>query len=197
MEIPSDEKYRPPVHMRIRCGNKKTRRKVREEAVVFEQIACGLEDEDLPGLKFDNDEIPPEIFHFIMMQYSPKAGFKKFRGRADDAVITEFTKMHMFDTFIPRHKSDLTVEEQKEALHTIIFLKHKQDGELRGQTCTDRSTQRGQYDKEDATSPTVYVELVMLISSIDAKEKRDVAVVNIPSAFLQAHMDDVVYEANL
>jgi hypothetical protein len=39
--------------------------------------------------------------------------------------------------------------------------------------------------KEDASSPTVSNEAVMLMCVIDADENRDVAIVDIPNAFVQ------------
>ena len=74
-----------------------------------------------------------------------------------------------------------------------MFLKHKRDGKLHGRTCADGSTQRGKYEKEDAASPTVAVESVIITSVVDAKEGRDVAIVDIPSAYLHADMDDEVH----
>ena len=42
-------------------------------------------------------------------------------------------------------------------------------------------------------SPTVSTEAVMLTAKIDALEGRDVAVVDIPGAYLSADMDDEVH----
>jgi hypothetical protein len=45
--------------------------------------------------------------------------------------------------------------------------------------------------KEEASSPTVSIESIMLSCVIDAKEGRHVATANIPGAFMQADMDEV------
>ena len=45
--------------------------------------------------------------------------------------------------------------------------------------------QRGTIDKEDSTSPTAALKSVLLTSTIDAAEERDVAVINISNAFIQ------------
>ena len=49
--------------------------------------------------------------------------------------------------------------------------------------------------KEDASAPTVSVEalIVMLSCTINAKEGRDIATVDIPGAFMQADMDEIVH----
>ena len=46
--------------------------------------------------------------------------------------------------------------------------------------------QRGFISKEEASSPTACTEAIMLTSVVDAKDKRDVATVDIPNALLQA-----------
>ena len=47
--------------------------------------------------------------------------------------------------------------------------------------------------KEDASSPTVAIESLMLSCVIDAEEGRDVGTVDIPGAFMQADMEDTVH----
>jgi hypothetical protein len=50
--------------------------------------------------------------------------------------------------------------------------------------------QREYISKEDASSPTVTTEAILLLCIIDAKEERDVAVINIPNAFIQMQVED-------
>ena len=49
------------------------------------------------------------------------------------------------------------------------------------------------YEKIDASSPTVRTESVILTSIIDASEEREIAVYDIPGAFLHAKLPDVVH----
>ena len=51
------------------------------------------------------------------------------------------------------------------------------------------NTQRGHIDKTDATSPTAALESVLLTSTIDAKEGRDVAIVDILNAFVTTRIE--------
>jgi hypothetical protein len=48
-------------------------------------------------------------------------------------------------------------------------------------------------NKEDTSSPTVAIESVFITSVIDAHENQDVATIDVPGAFMQADMDDVVH----
>ena len=46
--------------------------------------------------------------------------------------------------------------------------------------------------KEENSAPTVSIEALIISCVIDAMEKRDVAIVDIHGAFMQANMNDVV-----
>ena len=50
--------------------------------------------------------------------------------------------------------------------------------------------QRGTINKEDAASPTAVLESILLTATIDAKEGRDVAIIDIPNAFVQTRIED-------
>ena len=50
--------------------------------------------------------------------------------------------------------------------------------------------QRDFISKEDASSPTVATEAVLLTCIVDAEEDRDVAVIDIPNAFIQTKIED-------
>jgi hypothetical protein len=47
--------------------------------------------------------------------------------------------------------------------------------------------------KEDAASPTIATKAVFLTAVVDAVEERDVAVLDVPGAFMQADMDELVH----
>jgi hypothetical protein len=74
-----------------------------------------------------------------------------------------------------------------------MFLKQKRCGKIKGRGCADGRKQREYLSKEDVSSPTVAIESVLLTCAIDALERRDVATVDIPGAFMQADMDEVVH----
>ena len=50
--------------------------------------------------------------------------------------------------------------------------------------------QRGTINKTDAASPTAALESVLLTATIDAKEGRDVATVEIPNAFITTRIEN-------
>ena len=66
-----------------------------------------------------------------------------------------------------------------------MILKLKRDGKIKGHTVAGGNKQRDFISKEEASSPTVDTEYVMLTVLIEAQENRDVAVMDIPNAFIQ------------
>jgi hypothetical protein len=71
-----------------------------------------------------------------------------------------------------------------------MFLKQKRDGSIKGRTVAGGNKQRDYIPKEDASSPTVATESVLLSCIIDTKEERDVTVVDIPNAFVQTCVEN-------
>ena len=63
----------------------------------------------------------------------------------------------------------------------------------KGRGVADGRKKREKIEPKDATSPTVSTEAVMLTATLDKLEGRDVAVVDIPGAYLSADMGDEVY----
>ena len=129
----------------------------------------------------------------MMTQYSMKKGISKFGKDGIDAVLKELQQLHDRCVLEPTHPESMSIEEKKAALAYLMFLKEKRTGVVKGRGCADGRKQRLYTNKEDASSPTVAIESVFITSVIDAKENRDIATVDIPGAFMQADMDDVVY----
>jgi hypothetical protein len=113
--------------------------------------------------------------------------------KANTAAQSEMKQLHFRDTFKPKHWRELTPTQRQTVLesHGHMFLKEKRDGKIKGRTVAGRNKQQRDYiSKEDASSPTVATEAVLLSCIIDAKEGRDVAVIDIPNAFVQTRVED-------
>jgi len=59
--------------------------------------------------------------------------------------------------------------------------------------CADGCKQPLWKTKEETTSPTVSIESLFISCMIDAMERRDVATIDIPGAFMQAAIDEEVH----
>ena len=68
-------------------------------------------------------------------------------------------------------------------------VKEKRDGTIKGRTVAGGNKQCRYISKEDASSSTVASESVLLSCIIDAEEGQDVAVIDIPNAFIQTHVE--------
>jgi len=141
----------------------------------------------------DYGHLHATLEHIVMTQHSIKRGLKEFGDAGVDAVLKELLQLHERKVLEPRGETEMSDEEKKAALQYLMFLKKKRNGTIKGRGCADGRKQRQHITKEEASSPTVAIEAVMLSCVIDAMEKRDVATVDIPGAFMQADMDDTVH----
>ena len=98
------------------------------------------------------------------------------------------------DTYIPVDPRSFSVQDKRKALSALFFLTRKHDRRLKGRKCTIGSKQHTYegYQKSDGTSPTVSTDGVIMNSVIDAHEKRDVVIVDIPGAFLNTKNDEEI-----
>ena len=73
-------------------------------------------------------------------------------------------------------------------------MTEKRNGGIKARKVADgskKSTYDG-YDKSDGSSPTVVTESIFMTGVVDAKEKRNVAVLDIANTFLQADNNETV-----
>ena len=121
------------------------------------------------------------IRHLAFQQYGLKAGIKKFGERGVEATMSEMSQMHYRDSFKPVIPSDLDPIQKRKVLDSLAFIKEKRDGRVKTRMCADGRKQRIDEKKGENTSPTATTEAVIITSTIDAKEGRDVATMDIPN----------------
>ena len=120
------------------------------------------------------------------------AGIKKHGDRAVKALFAEFCQLDEKSVFEAVDAKALSREQKYAALRAINLIKEKRSGKLKGRTCADGRSQRGQYTKEQTASPTISTDALMLSLIIDSVEERDVATADVVGAYLLADMDDFV-----
>ena len=125
-------------------------------------------------------------------QMSAKKGIKKHGQTAVNAILKEYKQLHDLGVFKPRSKTDLTGQQLKDCLRLITVIKEKRTGDLKGRACADGRPQRAYIPKEDAASPAVSLESLVLSLMIDSYEGRDVATADVAGAFLKGDMPDFV-----
>ncbi|KAL7474817.1 hypothetical protein ACHAW6_002980 [Cyclotella cf. meneghiniana] len=128
----------------------------------------------------------------IMTQMSLKEGLRRFGKKGRLGAYKEMKQLHNMHAFFPCDPRTLSSEERKSALSSLIFLKEKKTGEVKGRTCVIGAPQREYIRKEDAASPTVATDSVFITGAVDAFQSRDVAFLDLPGAFLHTPTDEKV-----
>jgi hypothetical protein len=80
----------------------------------------------------DYSHIHANIVHYVMTQYSLKKGLHNFKGKDEEAVSKDFMQLHFKDIFIPQDEVGLMEAQKKGSLESLMFLKEKRDGSLKG-----------------------------------------------------------------
>jgi Reverse transcriptase (RNA-dependent DNA polymerase) len=169
-----------------------------DEPEEFLDLRDQLKAEQKPGVLFPHDscsskDLTPDLEAIALTQYNLKRGLKEFGNDGLVALGKEMNQLYTRKVSKPVHKDDLTKEQKKASLRYLMFLTKKRCGKIKARGCADGRKQRETINKEDASAPTISIEAVMLSATIDAMEGRDVATVDIPGAFMQADIDEVVH----
>jgi hypothetical protein len=125
-----------------------------------------------------------------LITYSLQKGIKKFGRAGFDSAKGEMQQLHDRECWQPIKVETMSASEKKKALESLIFLVEKKSGTIKARHCANGSKQREWINSDEAASPTVMTESVMLTATVEAKERRDVATFDIPNAFIQTHVDE-------
>jgi hypothetical protein len=102
-------------------------------------------------------------------------------------------QLHDRGVIQPKLANMLTREEKRDSLWYLMFLKKKRCGRIKGRGCADGRKQRVYKTKEETSAPTVSIESLFLSCAIDAKEGRKVVTCDIPGAFMQTDIDEIIH----
>jgi hypothetical protein len=175
--------------------NKRASKKIEDE---YGSRRDQLRSEQKPGVSFPHDscsskDLTPELEAIALTQYSLKRGLKEFGNDGLVALGKEVQQLYTRKVSKPVDGNDLTKDQKRASLRYLMFLTKKRCGRIKARGCADGRKQRETTSKADASAPTVSIEAVMLSAVIDATEGRDVATVDIPGAFMQADIDEIVH----
>ena len=128
----------------------------------------------------------------MFTQMSASRGIKLFGEKAVLAIFKELKQLN--DGVLPRNPvivpigiESLMEADKKKALEAVNLIKVKRCGKIKGRTCANGSRQRNFIKAEDNfASPTASLEPILATLVIDAYEGRDVAVADVPGAYLHA-----------
>jgi hypothetical protein len=126
----------------------------------------------------------------FMQAFTLKQGIHKFGDKGIQAATDELKQLHERKVFKPINMDDLTTTEKQRAMESLIFLVEKKDQRIKARTCANGSVQRTYIGKDEAASPTVSTEAILLTGVIEAKEDRDIMTADIPNAFVQTPTEE-------
>ena len=121
---------------------------------------------------------------------------KQFGKPGEDAAIREIRQIIDTEALIPTQASSMSWKERKHALDCKLFLEAKRDGRIKGRFVggTGASSQdKTKY--EDLSSPTIRFETVAILLKSAATTGMQVAVADVPGAYLHARFQDLTLEA--
>ena len=125
-----------------------------------------------------------KVVEMVMTQLSLKTALKQWGKDTTAAVEAEAKQLHWRNSFRPVHWKDVDKERWKQILMSHMFVKKKHTVKIKARKVAGGNKQRDFISKENVSSPTIAMESVLLTSLVDAQENRDVAIVDIPNAFI-------------
>jgi uncharacterized protein YeaC (DUF1315 family) len=130
---------------------------------------------------------------FMMEQMSLEKGLKYFGKSGADAVVAEMRQLDYRNVIKPMDGKNLTSEQNRRALQYLMYLKQKRCRRIKARGCADRRKQCLYKTKDKTSSPTVSTEAVFLTSVIEAQERRKVMTIDIPGAFMQVEINELLH----
>jgi hypothetical protein len=82
------------------------------------------------------------VMAYLLTQYNLKPGLRKFGSRGQTAAVKELTQLHIMDTWTPMSADKLSREQRMRALSSLLFLKEKRTGDIKGRACINGAPQR-------------------------------------------------------
>ena len=180
----------PSANRSRRSRKKRKNKKYSEE----EFVHIAFEDFNHHALLQTITKLKPEhMITLITEQMTAQKGIKLFGERGEKAIMVELEQLLYRKVMEGRHANTLTWAQKKAALKYLMFLKEKRCGKIKGRGCADGRKQRLYKTKDETSSPTVTIESLFLTSMVDARERRKVITVDIPGAFMQADVDELIH----
>lgn len=123
---------------------------------------------------------------YFVQKFNLRKGLKEFDDEGINASKAELQQMRERMCWRAVAVKDLTRKERMRAQESLIVLTKKKSGAIKGQLAFNGKPTRAWLGAEDKSSPTVLTESLFLTCVIDAHKRRDVMVLDIPNAFIQA-----------
>ena len=94
-----------------------------------------------------SSEAELSVWAYMMTQYNLKPGLRRFGNKGEKAAMKELTSLHVMDTWRPMGAAKPSREQRMRALSSLLFLKEKQTGDIKGRACVNGAPQRAYIPK--------------------------------------------------
>ena len=134
-----------------------------------------------------------DMLSFIMAQMSAKGSIKQFGKKGKEAIMLELEQLLYHKVMQGHDAKTLTKQQKQAALKYLMFLKEKHCGKIKGCGCADGWKQRLYKTKDEMSLPMISIESLFLTCLIDAMEERCVITCDIPGAFMQTDINELIH----
>ena len=151
---------------------------------------------DKYNLNEDVDKYQSLSHELIFTQMNAKKEIKLFGERSITAMFKQYKQlddgpMPGKPVVAPFNTDVLNPLDRKKTLEAVNLIKEKCCGNIKGRTCANGSKQRNYLKPDESVySPTFSTKARMATLVIDAMEQRDVAIFDVPRAFLQTELPE-------
>ena len=135
----------------------------------------------------EQDVVATVLEYILKQQYIFNRGLKIFRKKGKNATTKELRQSHNMDALIPLDASSLSDEERKMVIALLMFLTQKWDGLIQAWQCANGHKQYEYMEKDESALPTVLIKAIFLTITIEATDRREVAVVDLLGAFFKCY----------
>ena len=115
---------------------------------------------------------------------SAKKGLKVFGKARANAIMKELEQILYWNVMYGVLPSQLNCKQKWAALKYLMFLKEKHCGKIKGWGCADGHKQQVYKTKDETSAPTIYVESLVLLCMLNAKENHYTVTCDVPGAFM-------------
>jgi hypothetical protein len=120
--------------------------------------------------KFNSLNLVSSQQYAMLQTCNLKQRLHQYGQKEKEAALEEIRQLYERSVFIPISVSTMTLKEKEQAMESI-FLVEKEYKRLKARACANGSIQQKFIKKEEASSPTVATESILLTGIIEAKEK--------------------------
>ena len=134
-----------------------------------------------------------DVINLLSAQMSAKKGLKVFGEAGANGITKELEQILYRKVMHGVLPCQLNRKQKRAALKYLMFLKEKRCGKIKGWGCADGCKQRVYKTKDETSAPTIYIESLFLLCMLNAKENRYTVTCDVPGAFMQADIDELIH----